>query len=91
MIVEVESRARESLGIHATSGARMVGLGVVVGYVGWGGRGREGGRGEVESRARESLGGQTIGGGGLVGLRGVVGHLEWGWWVGMLGGRLWAL
>jgi len=47
--------------------------------------------GEVESRARESLGGQTIGGGGLVGLRGVVGHLEWGWWVGMLGGRLWAL
>lgn len=47
---------------------------------------------EVESRARESLGGQaTGGGGGVVGLGVVVGRLEWGWWVGMLGGRLWAL
>jgi len=68
MSVSVESRARESLGIHAMSGA---GLRVVVGHPEWGGRGREGGRGEmveVESRARESLGGQARGGGGVVGL-----------------------
>jgi hypothetical protein len=76
MSVSVESRARESLGIHATSGARVAGLGGVVGYPECGGRGWGGRRGEVESRARESLGGQAGGGGGVVGLGVVVGHLE---------------
>lgn len=46
MSVEVESRARGSLGIHATSGARVAGLGGVVGSTECGGRGWGGRRGE---------------------------------------------
>ena len=85
MIVEVESRARESLGIHATSGARMVGLGVVVGYVGWGG-GEQGAGvvGRPNYRRRRAGGSSRCGrppGVGLVGWnvrREIVGAV--GWW-----------